>query len=146
MNKMNKIILLLVVIFSMFSIFNITSYASNHCNYDIDSTESWTWYSVWDILDDCLSSSSLVNWNDLQISWKWFPLKIKNLVNNISLYLWILSVLAIVIGSLMMTLSTWEEEKIKKAKDIVKWWIIWFIWLISASAIINLVVKILYSL
>jgi hypothetical protein len=45
-----------------------------------------------------------------------------------------------------MTLSAWEDEKIKKAKDVIKWWIIGFIWVISASWIILFVVNLMYSI
>ena len=105
------------------------------------------WYEIWTTLDECLEWSTLVSWEKAKISWTdWVWEKIKAWVDNISLYLLIFAVGSIVYGSLMMTLSTWDDEKIKKSKDIVKWWIIWFIWLISASAIINLVVKIMYSI
>lgn len=100
---------------------------------------------IWDALDNCLAWSALVNWEKVKLDW-WFWVKIKNWVNNIALYLWVFAVWSIVFWGLMMTLSSWEEEKVKKAKDIIKWGIIWFLWLISASAIINLIVKIMYSL
>lgn len=103
-------------------------------------------FEVWQALDNCLNGSKLVGWTDSWIDGMWVSVKIKNWVNNISLYLLIFAVWSIVYGGLMMTLSAWEEEKIKKAKDIVKWWIVWFLWLISASAIISLIVKIMYSL
>jgi len=100
---------------------------------------------IWDALDKTLEGSTLVSWVDAKI-WSWTTKKIKTLVDNIGIYLLVLAVWSIVYGSLMLTLSAWDDEKIKKAKDIVKWWIIGFIWLISASAIINLVVKIMYSI
>ena len=106
------------------------------CNY------SW---DIWWSLDSCLSDSNLVDWFDAEIDWGFFD-TIKNWTNNISLYLWILAVWSIVFWSLMLTLSAWEEDKIKKAKDIIKWGIIWFIWLISVTAIVNLIVKIMYSI
>lgn len=114
------------------------------CGYDIDSEDA---LSLWDALDSCLSKTELVNWSDAQIDWKWwFWNKIKTLVNNISLYLWIFAVGSIVLWSLMLTLSAWEEEKVTKAKNIVKWGIIGFLWVLTASAIINLIVKIMYSI
>jgi hypothetical protein len=39
----------------------------------------------------------------------------------------------------------WEDEKSKKAKDIIKWSIIWFIWVLTASVIVNLLVNFIYS-
>lgn len=137
---MKKIIILFVVLLSTFSF----SYAASwECEYNPEN--GW---SISAALWNCLQDAKLVqSWN-LKVEWSdnWFSLKIQSLVNSISLYLWILAVFSIVLGWLMMTISAWEEEKIKKAKDIVKWWIIWFIWLISISAIINLVVRIMYSI
>ena len=101
--------------------------------------------NIWDSLDSCLSDSKLVNWQDGSIE-NWLSAKINSWVKNIWMVLWILAVWSIVYGSLLMTLSAWEDEKIKKAKDVIKWWIIGFIWLISASGIILLVVNIMYSI
>ena len=129
--------LLAILIFILLSIFIVessTTFAS--CTYDWD---------IWWSLDSCLNDSNLVNWFDTEIDW-WFLIQIKDWTNNISLYLWILAVWSIVFWSLMLTLSTWEEDKVKKAKDIIKWGIIWFIWLISITAIVNLIVKIMYSI
>jgi len=43
-----------------------------------------------------------------------------------------------------MTLSTGDDEKIKKAKDIVIWGIVGFLALISISAILKLIVSVIY--
>lgn len=104
-------------------------------------------FKIWKALDDCMSDAKLVNWsNALIASWWGFSEKIRIWVTNISLFLWLMAVLSIVIWSLMMTFSWWEDEKVKKWKDVVKWWIIWFIWLMSVSGIVNLIVKIMYSI
>jgi hypothetical protein len=78
--------------------------------------------------------------------WSDFDTYILKWVSNISLYLWFFAVLSIVIWWFMLTISTWDDEKINKAKWVVKWWIIWFVWVISASAIITILVKIFYSI
>lgn len=145
---MKKIVLLFVLIISIFS-FEISFWAtwtnsSTECFYDVDNTD----IDIWLQLDNCLDWSPLVDtWNYLDVSsssdfWD----QIKTWVNNISVYLLVLAVFAIVYWGLMMTLSTWDDEKINKAKNIIKWWVLWFLALILASAIINLVVKIMYSL
>ena len=139
------LIVILVSILNIFFINNISFSASDDTNCIIDFEEEGSTLSIWQALDWCLSDSNLVNWADAKIDWKFWD-KIKNWVNNISLYLWIFAIWSIVFWWLMMTLSSWEEEKVNKAKDIIKWGMLWFIWLISASAIINLVVKIMYSL
>jgi hypothetical protein len=139
---MKKSLLLILLSFSLFFSINNYTYSGN-CNYDFDSWST----DIWKSLDECLNGSNLVNWNNVTIDWAWwFEIKIKNWVYNLSIYLWVFAVWSIVYWSLRMTLSAWEDEKIKKSKDIIKWWIIWFIWLVSVSAVINLVVKIMYSI
>ncbi len=101
--------------------------------------------NIWKSLNDCLDGSKLVNWTDAKIE-SWVKKLVNSWVKNIWMVLWLLAVWSIVYGSLLMTLSAWEDEKIKKAKDVIKWWIIGFIWLISASGIILLVVNIMYSI
>jgi hypothetical protein len=64
----------------------------------------------------------------------------------LALFLWVLAVGTIVYGAFLLTLSAWEDEKVKKAKDIIKWGIIWFLGVISASGIIFLIVNIMYSI
>lgn len=145
---MKRFLLLFILLISNLLTITVFSwwnqlYATN-CSYDVDSSLS---PDVWNQLDSCLQWSSLVDWNDVSIDWGWwFGQKIRNVVYNISLYLWVFAVWSIVYGWLMWTISAWEEEKITKGKNIIKWGIIWFIWLISVSTVINLVVKIMYSI
>lgn len=136
---MKKILIWLFIIIWIITSANISL---ADCNQSSDSG----WFSVWDALDSCLSDSSLVDWTDAWINtWLGASYQIQVWVDNISLYLWLFAVGSIVFGALMMTFSWWEEEKLKKWKDVVKWWIIWFIWLLSVAGIINLIVKIMYS-
>ncbi len=129
--------LFIILIISIFSLFSISSVLAWNCDYN-----DWTISSE---LKDCLTDSKLVGSEAKIIGWDWFKQTINTWTKNISLYLWIGAVLWIVYGSFMMTISTWEDEKINKAKDIIKWSIIWFLWLISASFIINLIVRVIYS-
>lgn len=101
--------------------------------------------NIWDSLDECLSWSPLVDWSNAKID-EWLQTRINSWVKNIWSVLWVLAVWAIVYWSLQMTLSWWEDEKVKKSKDIVKWWILWFLWVIFASSIIVLIINIMYSL
>lgn len=138
---MKKILILLLLSISF--LLSSYNYSYSDCTYDIDQK----WWEVWQALDNCLAWSALVNWKNVAIDWKWgFWTMIKNWVNNISIYLWVFAVWSIVYWALLMTLSAWEDEKVTKAKWVIKWWILWFIWLISISAIINLIVKLMYSL
>ncbi|MDD3793184.1 MAG: hypothetical protein PHI37_00015 [Candidatus Gracilibacteria bacterium] len=95
-------------------------------------------------LDNCLSDSKLVG-TDAKIGGG-FDNTIKKWTINISLFLGIASVLGIVYGAFSMTISAGEDEKVNKAKDIIKWSIIGFLLIISASFIINLLVRLFYSL
>lgn len=144
MNK--KIFLFILLLISFFS-FQNTVFWNKDCNYDPNTnTNTWTLLKS---LEKCIEWTTLVqSWN-AKIDWNknsWFWKNIKTWTNNIALYIWILAVFAIVFGSLKLTLSTWDDEKINKAKAIVKWWIIWFLWVIFASSIINLVIRLVYSL
>jgi len=135
---MKKILILFILLFSILTFVSPEVFSA--CTYK-------DWDDVWSGLDTCLKNSDLVNWKSVKLeAWGWFWLQIQQWTKNIALYLWVFAVWSVVIGSLMLTLSAWEEEKIKKAKDVVKWGLIWFIWIVSASAIISLVVRIMYSI
>lgn len=133
-----KIILFFVFCLSILSINNI--FAS--CTYN-----DWDWPSR--ILKNCKPDN--VVWDKgekFDIWWEnsWFKKRINTLVTNISLVLWVLAVWSLVYAWFLFQFSAWEDEKIKKAKDIFKWTIIWFLWLISASWIIYIVINLIYSL
>lgn len=133
-----KALIVFLWILCFFSFSELTVFSN--CTFNLGS-------NVWNSLDSCLNASNLVDGSNTKIWWTGdFINTIKGWVHNISLYLWVLAVWSIAYWSLMLTLSAWEEEKVNKAKDIIKWWLIWFIWLISITAIVNLVVKIMYSI
>lgn len=107
------------------------------------AAECWYNWSITDSLRWCLGSSDLVDpWEGLiETSIKeQFITWTTNLTGALSL----IAIGAIVYGGLMMTISVWEDEKIKKWKDIVKWALIWFLWAISAWAIVRLVVEVVF--
>lgn len=132
-----KIIIFIFLIFSFFPTFAATS--TNYWDYDESSTVSdnlnnfapntlvWTDKTTYDIEED-------------------FKSQIWDIVTNISVALSIIAVLALVIAALKMTLSQWKDENIKKAKDIIKWTIIWYLALISAWAIIAILINFIYSI
>lgn len=131
---MKKILLASILLFYLFS-FDLSYSNCTPPNWDFDIT--WA-------LENCLSNSDLVEWAaDLEY---WFSWTLKEWINNISVFLWIWAVLWIVYGSFMLTISTWEDEKVNKAKWIIKWSIIGFIWLIMSFFIINLIIRLFYSL
>ncbi|MDD3145572.1 MAG: hypothetical protein PHV23_05690 [Candidatus Gracilibacteria bacterium] len=132
---MKKLFIILSVF--IFSIFSISSVLAGNCDYN-DGTISSE-------LKDCLIGSPLVGSEAKIIGGDGFQQTINTWTKNISLYLGIGAVLGIVYGSFMMTISAGEDEKINKSKDIIKWSIIGFLGLISASFIINLIVRVIYS-
>lgn len=134
---MKKILSILLFLFFLFS-FDLVFWAKD-CEYSSGS-------SISDNLDYCLNNSELVKWWDDAQIWSWFDWFVKKITNSVSLFLSILSVFGIVYGSAMLVFSAWEDEKINKAKTTVKWSIIWFLAIILASTIINILVKVIYSI
>lgn len=135
---MKKIFLLLLLIFSFFLSNDVFG---GLCKYD-DTTTS----SISSFLNDCKPESVVWrNTTDMKIE-SWFKTKINAWVKNISLILWFLAVGSLVYAGLIMQLSAGEDEKIKKAKNIIKWTLLWFLLLISASGIIYLVINVFFWL
>lgn len=113
------------------------STTTSGCNY----TE---WASLWEFLNDC-KPETVVWWTDMKIDGG-FKAKINQWIANIALVLWIGAVGALVYASLLLQLANGEDEKIKKSKDIIKWTMIGFIMLISASGIIYIVINVMFWL
>ncbi len=130
---MKKLIITFLVFIFSFSF----GFAAN-CSYN------WSWSIVW-ALDSCLSWTDLVDKTDANVS-GWFKTSILDWNKKIAWFLAIWAVFAIVYWAIHLQLSFWADEKIKKAKDMIKWWLIWFLWIISAGFLITLVVNIMYSL
>lgn len=135
---MKKILILVFALFVfLFLSINLTYSA---CDFDPESGK------IINSLSGCMWDVDVVKVNDLKLEWKWFKWTIKKWVDNISVFLWVFAVWAIVYWALLMTLSHWQEDKITKAKDIVKWGMLGFLWVVSASAIITLIIRIMYSI
>ncbi len=106
----------------------------------------WFNGNIWSSLDGCLSNSPLVDasWNTL------IEGNVKNQIRTwttaIATLLGLLAVGAIVYGGLLMTLSGWEEEKIKKWKDVVKWSLIWFLAIVTTGALIRVIVEFVFDI
>jgi hypothetical protein len=130
-----KIILLFSLVLISFSSFDLTFSACNYISWDISK-------AIW----DCLSDSKLVETPEKLDVETWFKEKISEWTTKIATFLALWAIFAIALGSLKMVLSGWEEEGIKKAKDIIKWWIIGLLWVVSAGFLISVVVKLVYSI
>jgi hypothetical protein len=130
---MKKLLLLLVLLFS----FNLA------------------FISYWDYDESSDVSTNLNNFAPDTLVWTnvdkytvetWFKTKISTIVKNISIALSLIAVWALVFAGLKMTLSQWKDEDLKKAKDIIKWTLIWYLWMISAWALIAIVINFIYWL
>jgi hypothetical protein len=119
---MKKILLILLCLLVIWD----TSFA---IDYDIDSYLQWSKLvnPMWD---------ATVEGNFKAIILKW--------VINIWGFLGLIAVWAIAFGSLKMALSAWEEEKLKKAKEIIKWAIFGFLWVVLASSIVTIIIEFMY--
>ena len=113
------------------------------CEFDVDN-ETRTISSA---LDDCLRDSPLVDASsDLNLEWQGAKSAITRWTTSIAGFLALLAVGAIVYGWLLMTLSWGEDEKIKKWKDVVKWAIIWFLWVLFAWALVRIVIELVFGI
>mgnify|MGYP006945570470 FL=1 len=134
---MKKIFIGFMIVLSLlFSGMSFHSTYAADCSYDESSQDPLK------SLDKCIKWTSVV-----QMEWAGLSaiqLKISKWVTNIAFYLGLFAVGAIVYGWLQMTLSAGEDEKIKKSKDIIKWWILGFLAVVFAWVIIKAVIKIMY--
>ncbi len=64
---------------------------------------------------------------------------------TIAVFLGFLSVFWIVLGSLFLTLSWGEDDKVNKGKNIIKWSIIWLLAVMFAGTVVVMVVNIMYG-
>jgi len=125
--------ILLIIIFILF--FTPITFWWN-CSYDgLDDLTS-------DDVDACVTPSWVLATTNMEIR-DGFKTKIQSWTTLIMEIIWLLAVGAIVYGWFFLVVSTWEEDKIKKWKDIIKWWIIWFLWVITAGVLIRVVIWVL---
>jgi len=122
-------------------------------NWDENRACIYNWdTSVIGAMKWCLSWVG-TNWKKIALVWvDWWDLKVAggfkdqiiSWTKKIGWFLGIWAIFAIAFGSLKMTMSWWEEEAIKKGKDIVKWWVLGFLLVVSAGFIVAFVVNIIY--
>ncbi len=139
---MKKLVIkLLTIWFLIFLLFPFFSYASS-CQY----SEGGSVGSIVGDINSCLSWWNLVDpWSGMKIE-DWVKAFIIKIVKNISIILSLSAIGFIAYWSMMLVLSWWNDEKIKKWKEIIKWSILWFIALLSTSWVIALVVNIIYGI
>ena len=116
------------------------------CKFDLEWSGKYDW-NVRHAIEECITGSSLVQPNvKLDVVSGGLKEILNGWIQKIAGFLALWAIFAIAFGSLKLTLSMWEEEKIKKAKDIIKWWVIGFIAVISAWFFIAVLVNLIYSL
>lgn len=101
--------------------------------------------SIWNALDNCLNKTALVNGADAYIE-TGVKQKIISWTVNLARFFSLLAVGAVVYGGLLMTLSWWDDEKIKKWKEIVKWALLWFLWIVVAGWLVKVLIELIFAL
>ncbi len=130
-----KIILTIFIFLSFFLSYNFSYW---DCNL-------WAW-SVTEALDWCLDNKDLIETNgDLKVD-SWFKALIITFVKKISIILAVLAVWSVAYWSMVIVISVWNDEKIKKWRNIIQWSLVWFAILVSAAWIIKLIIYIIYWL
>lgn len=135
-----------IIIFLFFScIIGVVHWATdlvNNCTFTAWNGTEGTW-SISNDIANCLNGSSVYQpWN-LAVEAN-FKNSILTWVRNISIALAIFAVWAIIMGWATMVMSAGEEEKINKWKERVKWWILWFLAVVSAWSVIAIIVNVMY--
>ncbi len=136
---MKKLLFLFTILISIFSFSNnVLSYSTNCVYSESDSISGF--------LDKC-KPDSLV-WDTTTWYWveSWLKKIVTDKISDISVILWLLAVAMIVYAGMLMQFSAWDDSKVKKAKDLIKWTLIWVIFLISAWWIVYIVINLMYSL
>ncbi len=134
---MKKLVLVVLLFVSLFWFVDFVS--ATWCDFN-------TWWNIQSSLKWCLSDTALVNPNgDVKLE-SWVINKVNNITKIIATILSLWAILWIIYGSFLMVVSAWEDEKIKKAKDVIKWSILWFLWVVLASSLIALTINLIYSL
>lgn len=125
--------------------------------------ESADW-SITDMLNDCKPDNVLdeaskvwetsVAWWAITITqstWAWYKVedvkkKILVITTNLLLLAWALAIWWIVYAWILFTTAYWDDGKIKKAKDSIKWSLIWFFAALASQQLVNAIINLIYWL
>lgn len=107
--------------------------------------ECWFNGNIASSLDGCLDDTNLVDASGPTLIEGNVKYQIISWTNALASFFWLLAVWAIVYGGLLMTLAGWEDEKVKKGKDVVKWSLLWFLWIVVAGALVRVVIELMFS-
>lgn len=115
-------------------------------SYNFSYWECKLWWDVWSSLEWCLWNKDVIQWEwNLNVE-SWFKQLIIDFIEKISIILAILAVWSIAYWSMVIVTSVWNDEKIKKWRNIIQWSLVWFVILVAASWIIQLIIYIIYWL
>lgn len=110
------------------------SVSAADCKYNVGD-------DIWIALDECLKDAAVVslqaNENLKADSENWIKKVVKRFSGVIANILGVVAIGAIAFGWFSMVMSGWEDEKLKKAKDIIKWAIVGLVGILLAEQILN---------
>lgn len=133
---------ILIFIALLFSVFGVSINASAKCEYNEESA------NILGALDTCIEWTRAVNpWEGKNFTAeKWFKDTVGQITKNLMYIFWIIAVWAIAYGSLMLAISAWNDDKVNKWKNIIKWASFGFLIIVSAGWIITIIVNVIYWL
>lgn len=134
-----KIIIFIFCVLSGLYFWFSNTYAS-WCQYDDNA-------SISEFLNDC-KPKKVVGWNEqynMEIE-RWFKDIINDWAKNLALILWVWAVGSLVYAWLLLQFNGWEDQNTEKAKNIIKWTLIGFGWMISISAFIYIIINVMFGL
>jgi len=137
---MKKIFLILFIF--LFSYLFLWEVFADNCDFDPTKESS----SISSSINNCLSDSKVLvqSWWDLKLA-SGFKTVILWWITKVSWILLLLAVWSLVYAWFMLISSVWEDDKINKAKNLIKWTLIWALWVVWSSSIIAIVVQIMYK-
>lgn len=138
---LKKIILVLLMVFLSYSSASAINISGGWGNSSCRYTE---WSSLSSFLNGC-KPKTVVGATDMKVEGG-FKTKMNRWIANMSVFLWVMAVWSLVYAAFLMQISGWEDEQIKKGKNIIKHTILGFLGLITASGIIYLVVNVMFWL
>ena len=141
MKNMKKILL------SILSLVFIVVFSSSVYWWDAPCSDFEGDRSITDLVTGCIESNGqlTVGGNDVTIGTGTNNI-INTLIGNLWIMLSIWAVIMIVYAGLLMTMSGWNDEKIKKWKDLLKWTLIGYIALLTAGWIVSFVISLIFNI
>ncbi|MCT4617481.1 MAG: pilin [Candidatus Gracilibacteria bacterium] len=133
------ITLFLILLGGFFSFFNNNVLAASKLDKDLEK-------SVSELLKDYTPNKVVKTEKDDTTVNVGLKDLISTLVTNLSLLLGIAAIGAVAYGGITIIISAGEDEGVTKGKSIIKWAVLGFVGLVSASGLITLVINIMYGL